>query len=85
VQRKSMEALWQAWGQPDIWRLPHSHASKSLLPGLADRILRWLAPRLENPAAKASPNRVGGGISPPASHTTGHAGPRPAVPGSPNG
>src|ERR1017187_3038555 len=32
-----------------------------------------------------SPNRVGGGISPPASHTTGHAGPRPAVPGSPNG
>jgi hypothetical protein len=32
-----------------------------------------------------SSNRVGGGISPPASHTTGHAGPRPAVPGSPNG
>src|ERR1035437_1413040 len=31
------------------------------------------------------PNRVGGGISPPASHTTGHAGPRPAVPGSPCG
>ena len=30
-------------------------------------------------------NRVGGGISPPASHATGHAGPRPAVPGSPNG
>lgn len=57
VERKSMEALWQAWGQPDIWRLPHSHASKSLLPGLADRILRWLAPRLENPAAKTSPNK----------------------------
>ena len=32
-----------------------------------------------------SHNRVGGGISPPASHTTGHAGPRPAVPGSPDG
>ena len=31
------------------------------------------------------PNRVGGRVSPPASHTTGHAGPRPAVPGSPNG
>jgi hypothetical protein len=30
-------------------------------------------------------NRVGGGIAPPASHTTGHAGPRPAVPGSPDG
>ena len=31
------------------------------------------------------PNRVGGRVSPPASHTTGHAGPRPAVPGSPDG
>src|ERR1019366_931071 len=30
-------------------------------------------------------NRVGGGIAPPASHTTGHAGPRPAIPGSPPG
>jgi hypothetical protein len=34
---------------------------------------------------KWQPNRVGGGIAPPASHTTGHAGPRPAVPGSPDG
>ena len=34
---------------------------------------------------KQQPNRVGGGISPPASPTPGHAGPRPAVPGSPNG
>jgi hypothetical protein len=34
---------------------------------------------------KHSPNRVGGGIAPPASHTTVHAGPRTAVPGSPNG
>jgi hypothetical protein len=33
----------------------------------------------------AGANRVGGGFSPPASHTTGHAGPRPAVPGSPCG
>src|ERR1035437_10051230 len=36
-------------------------------------------------AAPERPNRVGGGGSPPASHTTGHAGPRPAVPGSPCG
>ena len=35
--------------------------------------------------SSAMANRVGGGISPPASHTTGHAGPRPAVPGSPDG
>jgi dienelactone hydrolase len=63
VRRASMEALWQAWGQPDIWRLPHSHASKSLSPGLPGRILRWLAPRLEDPATRTSPNPQGGGIT----------------------
>jgi pimeloyl-ACP methyl ester carboxylesterase len=57
VQRESMETLWQAWGQPDIWRLPHGHASRSLLPGLTGRILRWLRPRLEKPAAKTLPNK----------------------------
>ena len=51
VDRKSMEALWHAWGQPDIWRLPHGHASKSLSPGLTGRVLRWLAPRLDATAA----------------------------------
>jgi acetyl esterase/lipase len=54
VDRKSMEALWHAWGQPDIWRLPHSHASKILSPGLTGRVLRWLAPRLDKSRLKAS-------------------------------
>ena len=42
--------LWQSWGQPDIWRLPHGHISTALtalMPGLPGRILQWLAPRLE--------------------------------------
>jgi hypothetical protein len=41
--------LWQSWGQPEIWRLPHGHISigTTLISGLMDRILRWLAPRLE--------------------------------------
>ena len=71
VPRESMEELWQAWGRPDIWRLPHGHASRSLMPSLADRILRWLAPRLENPAAETSPNPQGGanGRQPPSSGT----------------
>jgi dienelactone hydrolase len=43
---KSIEELWQAWGQPDIWRLPHGHNSFMLMPGLTSRILGWLAPRL---------------------------------------
>ena len=43
---ESIEELWRAWGQPDIWRLPHGHNSFMLVPGLTNRILRWLAPRL---------------------------------------
>ena len=46
VPAESMEALWQAWDHPDIWRLPHSHTSRHLSPGLTSRILRWLKPPL---------------------------------------
>jgi hypothetical protein len=42
------EEIWQSWAQPEIWRLPHGHISTALIPGLTDRVLRWLAPRLEN-------------------------------------
>jgi pimeloyl-ACP methyl ester carboxylesterase len=57
VPRESMEALWRAWGQPDIWRLPHSHSSRSLVPGLAGRVVRWLTPRLENIDSRTAPNQ----------------------------
>jgi pimeloyl-ACP methyl ester carboxylesterase len=43
--------LWQSWGQPEIWRLPHGHISTALtalMPSLPGRILRWLEPRLNN-------------------------------------
>jgi len=48
VPKEFIEELWQAWGRPDIWRLPHGHISVSLkgAPGLTGRVLRWLAPRL---------------------------------------
>jgi pimeloyl-ACP methyl ester carboxylesterase len=46
VPKEAIEDLWQAWGQPEIWRLPHAHISLSLTPGLTGRILRWLAPRV---------------------------------------
>jgi len=50
--KDNIEDLWQAWGQPDIWRLPHGHVSVCCggVPGLAGRVLRWLAPRLNKPA-----------------------------------
>ncbi len=47
--KEYVEDLWQAWGRPDIWRLPHGHASLMAAPGLNRRVLRWLAPRLEEP------------------------------------
>ena len=43
-----IEELWQLWGRPDIWRLPHGHISLSLcLTGLISPVLCWLSPRLE--------------------------------------
>ena len=44
------EDLRQTWGQPDIWRLPHGHVGIccGFVPGLTGRVLRWLAPRLNN-------------------------------------
>jgi esterase/lipase len=48
-ERQSMEDLWQKWGQPETWRLPHGHVSALFVPGLTGRVLRWLAPRLDKP------------------------------------
>jgi hypothetical protein len=50
--------LWQSWGQPEIWRLPHGHVSTIFMPGLSGRILRWLAPRLNVPTAQARSNKA---------------------------
>ncbi|WP_040549431.1 alpha/beta hydrolase family protein [Pedosphaera parvula] len=47
------EEIWQSWGQPEIWRLPHGHISTFFMPGLAGRIIGWLAPRLEKSALSA--------------------------------
>lgn len=48
-RKDDIEDLWQLWGQPDIWRLPHGHVGVccGLVPGLMERVVRWLAPRLE--------------------------------------
>ena len=53
--------LWQSWGQPNIWRLPHGHLDTALtllMPGLPGRVLRWLAPRLDRPTAQARSNKA---------------------------
>ena len=47
--KDDIEVLWQTWGQPDIWRLPHGHVGVccGFVPGLSGRILHWLSPRLD--------------------------------------
>jgi hypothetical protein len=52
VRKEAVEELWQTWGRPDIWRLPHGHVSWMGVPGFTDRVLRWLAPRLDAPAVR---------------------------------
>jgi dienelactone hydrolase len=53
--KDDVEDLWQSWGQPDIWRLPHGHFAIccGLVPGLPERILRWLSQRLNQSAVTA--------------------------------
>jgi pimeloyl-ACP methyl ester carboxylesterase len=49
------EDVWQSWGQPDIWRLPHGHVGVccGFVPGLPGRILRWVSPRLDGTPVRA--------------------------------
>jgi pimeloyl-ACP methyl ester carboxylesterase len=47
--KDDIEDLWQTWGQPDIWRLPHGHVGIccGFPPGFTGRVLHWLSPRLD--------------------------------------
>jgi hypothetical protein len=52
VPAETMEELWRAWDQPEIWRLRHGHISVLAAPGLHGRIIDWMAPRLRGEDAK---------------------------------
>ena len=57
--KEPIEELWQKWGQPDIWRLPHGHFSFSLVGApclMTSSVLRWLAPRLDLPTLQQRPS-----------------------------
>ena len=50
VLAEPTEELWRQWDQPEIWRVPHGHFSFSLIGAsclMMNRVLHWLAPRLE--------------------------------------
>ena len=53
VLAEPTEELRRQWGQPEIWRVPHGHFSFSLIGApclMMKRVLRWLTPRLNQPA-----------------------------------
>ena len=52
VDKETVEDLWQAWDKPDIWRLRHGHISFLAAPGLSKRVVRWIAARANEHAAK---------------------------------
>jgi len=39
---ETIEQLWVAWGQPEIWRLPHGHISVLLSPKVLGRAVEWV-------------------------------------------
>jgi len=53
AMKEPIEELWQLWGKPDIWRVPHGHFSFGLIGApclMMNRVLCWLKPRLERGA-----------------------------------
>ena len=49
--KDDIEEVWQSWGQPDIWRLPHGHVAIccGFVPGLSGRVIDWLRQCLNAP------------------------------------
>jgi pimeloyl-ACP methyl ester carboxylesterase len=43
----TIEALWEAWERPEIWRLPHGHISVLGSLFVMERTVRWLARRAD--------------------------------------
>jgi dienelactone hydrolase len=52
VDKETVEDLWRAWDKPEIWRLRYGHISILCVPGLSNRVARWLAARAAEQAAK---------------------------------
>jgi pimeloyl-ACP methyl ester carboxylesterase len=68
VPKETIEELHLAWNRPELWRLPIGHISVLDAQGLCGRVLNWLAPRLNAPAAKhtgSAPEKTASASPPP--------------------
>jgi dienelactone hydrolase len=52
VAKETIEELWSAWDQPELWREPQGHISILCAQELSRRIISWIAPRLREPVEK---------------------------------
>ena len=52
VARENVEDLWRAWDKPEIWRFRSGHISVLWVPGLSKRVVRWVAAKAGEHAAK---------------------------------
>jgi dienelactone hydrolase len=42
IAAEDVEAVWRAWGEPVIWRLPYGHISVLLSRGVTGKIVGWI-------------------------------------------
>ena len=47
VPPESVENVWRAWNQPELWRVKHGHISILLSLPVLERTTRWIAKRAE--------------------------------------
>ena len=52
VARETVEDLWRAWDKPEIWRFRSGHVSILGVPGLSNRVVRWVAAKAVAPVGK---------------------------------
>jgi len=52
VAKESVEELWRTWDKSEIWRVRSGHISVLWVPGLSGRVVRWIAAKADEHAAK---------------------------------
>jgi pimeloyl-ACP methyl ester carboxylesterase len=45
---ETVEELWRAWGQPEMWRLRHGHISVLMSLPTVERMARWIAAKTKS-------------------------------------